>query len=418
MKKYKALRIIKYSDQLNFDIEYKKRINDYGTYKTGLFINPVYNGLRLSKSNELFIVNNLELDMIQEKIHDNAIMINKLLQKLPGVAKKQYFNKVLTDEVFSTNEIEGVRSTKKEIEEVIKDVSRKSNTKGRFKGIVKSYLSLFHDPFKPITEVQEIRSIYNMIIEDEIEETNKLDGKIFRAGAVNIIGNRGVVHQGNHDEESIIIGLERMLNFINSQEYPFLIKLMISHYLFEYIHPFYDGNGRVGRYITCKYLASKLDSLTAVSFSHMISGTKHKYYEAFMETSHKDNLGEGTMFVYQMLKIVYEGQIRLMEELTTSRELLDIAKKILVDFKCYDESDIKIIYLLCQSEIFSTEITDAEIAAFTKLTRYKINVTMEKGITNGHVVKIKSRPTTHKIHNEISSRFILSNMYKNNGENL
>ena len=50
--------------------------------------------------------------------------------------------------------------------------------------------------------------------------------------------------------------IEDLIQFMNIKDIPFLVKASIVHFFFEYIHPFYDGNGRFGRYLLSLYLAN------------------------------------------------------------------------------------------------------------------------------------------------------------------
>ena len=76
---------------------------------------------------------------------------------------------------------------------------------------------------------------------------------------------------------------------MNRKDIPFLVKASISHFFFEYIHPFYDGNGRFGRYLLSLYLARKLDILTAFSVSYWISKNLDDYYKSFVEVEDVNN---------------------------------------------------------------------------------------------------------------------------------
>lgn len=64
------------------------------------------------------------------------------------------------------------------------------------------------------------------------------------------------------------------------KELPALVRTAIAHLYFECIHPFEDGNGRVGRAISEKSLSQSLGRPTLLAFSHIIEENKKHYYQA------------------------------------------------------------------------------------------------------------------------------------------
>lgn len=306
-----------------------------------------------------------------------------------------FIDNVLINEIQSTNDIEGVRSTRQEIEEALLYVDKKNNR--RFTGIVKLYKYLFEEEFTPLTKLEEIREIYNDLVFDEITNDNELDGFLFRKGSIKITQGEKVIHRGNPDEESIVRDLNKFLDFLNSDDFPYLIKVMLSHYFFEYIHPFYDGNGRTGRYITCKYLSDKLDPLTALSFSHMINYHKEKYYKAFDITSRINNCGEGTMFVFMMLDIVLDGQKELIRNLEESKNMLDRTYITLESDSKLNEKEREIMFLMSQSTLFNGILTDNDISEILGIHRNTLRP-LVKGLEDKmYIYEAKKRPTIHKL---------------------
>lgn len=79
--------------------------------------------------------------------------------------------------------------------------------------------------------------------------------------------------------------------------------------------PFYDGNGRTGRYLLALYLDESLSIPTALSLSRTIAENKHAYYAAFSSVENPLNHGEMTHFVYSMLELIRTAQSSMIEQL-------------------------------------------------------------------------------------------------------
>ena len=84
-----------------------------------------------------------------------------------------------------------------------------------------------------------------------------------------------------------------------------LILAGISHLWFECIHPFEDGNGRVGRALAEKSLSQSLDQPSLISLSSVIEKKKSAYYEA-LEKANKGN--EITKWLEYFLPTMIEAQ--------------------------------------------------------------------------------------------------------------
>ena len=75
-----------------------------------------------------------------------------------------------------------------------------------------------------------------------------------------------------------------------------LILAGIVHLLFEIIHPFEDGNGRIGRAMVEKVISQKMNSPALNSFAKIIDSRKKEYYDALQSINYGLNIEKWLMF--------------------------------------------------------------------------------------------------------------------------
>ncbi|WP_301182149.1 Fic family protein [Listeria ivanovii] len=208
-----------------------------------------------------------------------------------------------------------------------------------------------------MTSVQQFRKIYDELVADEVEDDCKLDGDIFRKNFAGVQKNGEFTHKGVEPETRIIDYLNRLINFLQNDQMSDLYKYMVAHYYFEYIHPFYDGNGRTGRYLICSLVRKNLDRFSSITFSYIINRHKNEYYKAFEQVSHPFNAGEMTFFCEQMIKFLIEGQKRILKDMNEKETKLNIMltniKKLELEHTDLTETDSHILFIITQSWLFS-----------------------------------------------------------------
>ena len=411
--KYEKL-IKLYYKKKNIDEEYIKRIENPATLITELKINPMKKGNKiLDKEYNLFYVNLLELSLLQEKILQNSNKISYISNKLPPIAIKEIIMKILSNELYKTNKIEGIETVKSEIHSSLKDDRTSSKKSNKLDGIIKKYKDIMENNFEDtehIDNLSSFRKIYDEMFEDFEKSGNyKLDGKYFRKDTVKIINGLGnIIHIGVNGEEAIEKNIESLIEFMNRKDITFLLKASIVHFFFEYIHPFYDGNGRFGRYLLSLYLARKLDNLTAFSVSYSISRNLDDYYKSFVEVEDVNNYGEITFFVENILKTIKNGQEMIIELLNDSVMKFKHSMEILDGLtKELSEKENIILQIYLQNYLFNDfeELTNVELTAIIgDLTQQTINKYTQELEKKGYLVKIKQRPLTYSLSEKITEK--------------
>lgn len=160
------------------------------------------------------------------------------------------------------------------------------------------------------------------MLPDVLEEnpTNAPDGKFFRKGPVSVVSaSQKEIHHGAQTEEEIIELLEQALAALTNKQIHPLVKAALFHFMFGYIHPFYDGNGRINRFISSSVLSSYYHPIVGFKLSAKINEKLGAYYKAFATCEHPLNKGDLTPFVISFAQIFISAQketaVQLKEKL-------------------------------------------------------------------------------------------------------
>lgn len=332
------------NDYESFNKIYKEKINSDSTLLLNLDING-YPSFFTYDSNIMSLVS---------KIREIDVEINNIFNNMPTECLEQFYRKSLIDELLYTNQIEGVISTRKDINDLINEIQRKMISKNRMEGIVNKYLFLSND-YSSFDNIEDIRALYDEMLYSEIkdEDSNNLpDGEIFRKSTVHVYktGQR-IVHSGVNPENKIIEYLTVALDILNNKEIDVLIRVSIFHYLFGYIHPFYDGNGRINRFISSYVLAKYFNKVIGFRLSMTINENLSQYLNAFSNTNDKRNRADISTFVYEFLDIIYKSQV---ETLVFAKEKLKQSEYYsgLIHKSTLSDTEKKLLNILVECSIF------------------------------------------------------------------
>lgn len=298
---YEPLSKLYYKNEKNWQAAYEQRFHSYGALHFGITIRQY----QRRTSHEAFLCYTTEIVQLLQSIYSLQTELQLLKQQLPEVVRDQYILQCITEEIKSTNDIEGVRSTKREIRAWLEKLPEFERTP-HLKSIIEKYITISEGRQLSFKTNQEIRDFYDQFLLQEIlleTPQNAPDGLIFRQGPVDIQGTTigKTIHQGIYPEASLLSHMEKALQLLHDQNLPTLLRLALFHYFFVYLHPFYDGNGRMARFISSYFLGQEFDPCIALRLSVVIKRRKSLYYKQLQEADSEINKGDLTPFCIYFL---------------------------------------------------------------------------------------------------------------------
>ncbi|MTH39139.1 Fic family protein, partial [Veillonella dispar] len=212
--------------------EAQTRLTAPSSFRTGIDVG----------TGELFLAVPRELSIATEKILRAERKVSQLWRDLPGIACGAYVRNLIVDEVVCTNEMEGVQSTRKQIEEALEGIEEGDGEDRRTKQFIEFanlYLGLTSGDVALPETPADIRALYDAVVAGTLKTGDAPDGQLFRKFGVDIKAPTDrVVHRGVEPEDAIVSYLDKMIDLVSSEDMPEVYSALLSHYLFEYIHPF------------------------------------------------------------------------------------------------------------------------------------------------------------------------------------
>lgn len=252
-----------------------------------------------------FVMMNPELAGLIADINRKNIELLHLRRDIPQSAIDQFAVSSMIEEIQQTNEVEGVHSTRREIRDAVDAIQDPASGK-RFLGMVRKYDMLIAQKEIPLKTGMDIRKLYDEFILDEVireDPDNAPDGLIFRGGPIKVVSANGqVLHEGLFPETQIIEAMDQALMVLHNPEMDLLIRVAVFHYLFGYIHPFNDGNGRMTRFISSYMLSKLYDESACLRIAYVVKDHRAAYQNAFKNANDRRSMGDLTRFVIDFLR--------------------------------------------------------------------------------------------------------------------
>lgn len=277
-----------------------------------------------------FVPNPLPPDP-EVEMDDDMISIlvaaNKSLAVLEGISSRipninLFVSMYVRKEALLSSQIEGTQAT---LEDVL-DPMIETNTNRNVADVV-NYIKATEyaiDRLHTLPLCNRLIKETHAVLMENVRGQEKSPGE-FRHSQ-NWIGGQGSTLQNARyippcpeDMEAAMSDLEK---YINSEDrLDFLIRAALIHYQFETIHPFLDGNGRVGRLlITLFFMENKLLTTPALYISYFLKKNRVEYYDRMTEVRNKGNYEQWIRFFLTAILESSQDAVSTIDELATLHE--------------------------------------------------------------------------------------------------
>ncbi len=146
---------------------------------------------------------------------------------------------------------------------------------------------------------------------------------VFRSGNVGVYAGTELIHAGT-PAKYVPDLMQQLFTWLKESMYHPLVKSCIFHYEFEFIHPFQDGNGRMGRLWQSLILQKWKDIFTWLPVETLVYENQEEYYKVLQSA---DNKGDSTEFVEFMLGMIRDA----LSEISTTQNENDVVTNVVIN---------------------------------------------------------------------------------------
>lgn len=271
-----------------------------------------------------FSYDNTQLNELETEFqHKSGILIGTI-KYVNEDDRNTFIVELISNEALKTSEIEGEYLDRDSLQSSIRRnfglETGNSKIPPAEQGIAEMMVDLYKSFNKPLTH-QQLYSWHKMLTKGRLDLTDiglyRTHDEPMQVVSGNIQNRR--IHFDAPPSKDMTSQMNQFIQWFNKTEprgespLSALIRAGIAHLYFVCIHPFEDGNGRIGRAISEKSLSQCLGQPTLIALAHSIEKDKKSYYN-MLEQSNKDN--EISDWLIYFSKTVIDAQ-------TYSQKLID-----------------------------------------------------------------------------------------------
>lgn len=361
-------------------IEYKK-------------IDRVYFEYKLNEYDKFVFINNIKTEKLIEKIKKYSEKIKLAIEDVfisdPNIYE-EFIHDLATKEIQNSFQIDGMYFDIFQFKDVL-------NTR--------DYLLTLKEQEENFNYTNEsVRNLYDLLFKKKNKYLDKYTPEMFRFGS-KYINNKNLISNIRNDNIEVIKSeLNGLHTRLKNEDQSDFTKALLYHYIFEWIHPFYDGNGRIGRLILVSQLYTVI-GFPALYLSNALLENISKYFEIFAPIKHPFDISEKdiTVYVNHMLEIM-KTKFKELELNLNDKKLKYWS--YLETIKDCSKTEYMILKSTALINIFiEREAIILDLEKITGLKKPTIAYQIKKLCQDGYLVNISSGKIKHLVINSGDFQF-------------
>jgi len=202
------------------------------------------------------------------------------------------------------------------------------------------------------------------------------------------------------EPQDMVQAMDKLEIYINTDErMDVLIRAALIHYQFETIHPFLDGNGRIGRLLVILFLLEKgILSAPTLYISYFLKMNRTEYYDRLMLVRQKGNYEQWVRF---FLQAVYESASDAVASVDLLIALHEKNSGVIADFGRVKKTALRLFAYLEENPIIEINKTSKALETTFKTVSDAVTRFCKAGILVQNSENRRNRTFTYKAYMDI-----------------